>query len=89
MKQLKEKSKKDLVLKLPNISLTIIEEDDKIIIHSDKDIFLSSSGNIISRADNYNVIFGRQIHLNPSLKKDTEKTIIEQIKVIEDEQYKK
>lgn len=74
---------KQIVINIPNTSLKIIEQDDKIIIHSDKDIFLSSKGNIVSKADNYNVVFGRQIHLNPEIK-NSNKNIIEQVKEIED-----
>lgn len=79
---------KQIVINIPNTSLRIIEEDDKIVIHSDKDIFLSSSGNIVSKADNYNVVFGRQIHLNPEIK-NNDKNIIEQVKEIEEENNKK
>lgn len=79
---------KQIVINIPNTSLKIIEQDDKIIIHSDKDIFLSSSGNIVSKADNYNVVFGRQIHLNPEIK-NSDKNIIEQVKEIEDKNNKR
>lgn len=84
-----EKSHKQIIINIPNTSLKIIEENDKIIIHSDKDIFLSSSGNIVSKADNYNVVFGRQIHLNPKISDyHSNKSIIEQVKEIEDENNK-
>lgn len=78
---------KQIIINIQNTSLRIIEENDKIVIHSDKDIFLSSSGNIVSKADNYNVVFGRQIHLNPEIK-NSDKNIIEQVKEIEDENNK-
>ena len=78
---------KQIIINIPNTSLRIIEENDKIVIHSDKDIFLSSNGNIVSKADNYNVMFGRQIHLNPEIK-NSDKNVIEQVKEIEEENNK-
>lgn len=54
-----------------NSSLMVKDLEDSVIIESSKNIIFRSDKNIIIQSNGYNIIMGKEIHLNPNININT------------------